>query len=88
MADIAERLRKAVDIWRDIHDRALLLKTANAMLEAADEINTLRDLIEVLIYNDPNERMPDSETVLDVWRKQARAALKNHSSLVSDSDHG
>jgi len=60
----------------DIVERLLLNENEPLLCrEAADEIERLRDLIEVLIYNDPNARMPDKETVLDVWRKEARTVL-------------
>jgi hypothetical protein len=74
-SDIAERLRDWVRCGTD--------DPTQLCAEAADELARLRkkndelgDLIEVLIYNDPNDRMPaDSGTVLDRWRKLASAAL-------------
>lgn len=40
-----------------------------------DTIGTLRALVKGLIDNDPNEDAADGITVLDVWRRNARAAL-------------
>ena len=35
----------------------------------------LRRLVEIMIEEDPNDMAADAVTVLDVWRKEARAAL-------------
>ena len=40
--------------------------------EAVQEIERLRDLVNCLIENDPNDYAADAATVLDVWRKDAR----------------
>lgn len=40
--------------------------------EAVQEVERLRDLVNCLIENDPNDYTADAVTVLDVWRKDAR----------------
>lgn len=40
--------------------------------EAVREVESLRDLVDCLIENDPNDSAADAVTVLDVWRKDAR----------------
>lgn len=43
--------------------------------EAVREVERLRDLVDCLIENDPNDGAADAVTVLDVWRKDARDLL-------------
>lgn len=44
--------------------------------EAADKIDELRDLVQTLLDEDPNEPIADNGmTVLDGWRERARRAL-------------
>ena len=46
--------------------------------EAVCEVETLRDLVECLIENDPNEAITDAgHTVLDKWRYDAQLALES-----------
>ena len=40
--------------------------------EAVREVERARDLIDVLIENDPNDYAADAVTVMEVWRKDAR----------------
>ena len=44
--------------------------------EAVQEIHRLRALVRCLVENDPNDYAADAVTVLDVWRKDARDALR------------
>ncbi len=54
------------DIWQ----------TAHSKLQAENE--RLRYLVQVLIDNDPNDCAADAVTVLDVWRKEAKATLQHN----------
>lgn len=46
--------------------------------EAVTEITRLTHLVQTLIDNDPDEPIADSgETVIDLWRHNARAALRS-----------
>jgi hypothetical protein len=49
------------------------LKGENARLRP--ESRKLRRLVRDLLENDPDDMAADAVTVLDVWRKEARAAL-------------
>lgn len=54
----------------------LLAEKFSALHQAqAARIATLKRLVEILIENDPDDMAADAVTVLDVWRKEARAAL-------------
>ncbi|MEK9754412.1 MAG: hypothetical protein VW338_14555 [Rhodospirillaceae bacterium] len=46
---------------------------ANKKLEA--RVARLEGLVRTMVDNDPDDMAADSVTVLDVWRKEARAAL-------------
>jgi hypothetical protein len=59
------------DIVRQLWD---LYATHPLVMESVDEIERLRELIHVMLENDPNDMAGDG-TVLDVWRKEARRAL-------------
>ncbi|CAB4155380.1 hypothetical protein UFOVP670_14 [uncultured Caudovirales phage] len=41
----------------------------------------LTRLVEILVENDPEDMAADAVTVLDVWRKEARALLARHARL-------
>jgi hypothetical protein len=56
--------------------RALTNMSSEAQLQAENE--RLRYLVQVLIDNDPNDDAADAVTVLDVWRKEAKAALQHN----------
>ena len=47
----------------------------NALGDRNDEIHRLRDLVQTLLDNDPDDMAADGVTVLMVWRIEARAAL-------------
>ena len=72
MTDIVKRLRKQK--WQVLDEMRGLIEDTTAY-EAADEIERLRDLIKVLLYNDPDDMAADAVTVLEVWRKEASEAL-------------
>ena len=89
--ELVERLREAEALnnkyaWerdkaREERDAAERRSEAHwrPRLEAAtDQISRLTKLVQVLIDNDPDEPIADSgETVLDLWRHNARAALRS-----------
>lgn len=50
-----------------------VLKAENAALK--ERVAELETLVECLIDNDPNDMAADGVTVLEVWRKDARATL-------------
>jgi cell division protein FtsB len=52
---------------------AVALQAENARLRP--ESRKLRRLVRDLLENDPDDMAADAVTVLDVWRKEARAAL-------------
>ena len=55
-------------------DRATLLRALDAM---AEENARLKTLIRAMIENEPHDAVSDGgHTVLDLWRHDARAALK------------
>lgn len=66
--NLPERLR-----WFHRNPQVML---AAPIVEAADEIDRLRDLIRTLVENDPQEPISDGgHVVLDLWRHEARQAL-------------
>jgi hypothetical protein len=91
MTDIIEEIRARHEAWDEMWqlyqamspktsvdpahtDRATLLRA----LDAATEKNArLAGLIRVLLENEPHDAVSDGgHTVLDLWRHDARAALK------------
>jgi predicted nucleic acid-binding Zn-ribbon protein len=73
-----ERMTYERDVWHD--------KSAMHQKQAAG-ISTLTHLVQTLIDNDPDEPIADSgETVLDLWRHDARLALSARSALQSEKD--
>lgn len=69
-------------------DAELDLIDARAELRAlAAENARLRELVCCLVENDPNECVADGgHTVLDVWRRDARAALTTPESAPGTGD--
>jgi hypothetical protein len=65
-------------LLRVCKDKTVLLKDAYAGNERRDaEIERLGALVQCLLDNDPNDDAADGGiTVLDVWRRDARAVLK------------
>lgn len=54
---------------------------------AADQISRLTQLVQVLIDNDPDEPIADSgETVIDLWRHNARAELARRALSEPDKE--
>ena len=49
--------------------------TANEISRLRAENRRLRELIRVLLENNPNDDAADGVSVLDVWRKEARRVL-------------
>jgi hypothetical protein len=74
-----EAARDEPETWTQSHawahlDRATLLRALDAMVE---ENARLAGLIRVLLENEPHDAVSDGgHTVLDLWRHDARAALK------------
>ena len=72
--DIVDKLRRYRPTYGWPEERSVIVEpTMNHV--AADEIERLRDLIKVLLYNDPDDIAADAVTVLEVWRKEASEAL-------------
>ena len=70
---LTKALEHANGCWMRAGKRA---ESAEARLaELAETEAKLRDLVQTLIDNDPNDMAADGVTVLDVWRNAALAAL-------------
>lgn len=68
--DIVEQLRITAHVMVGEQRNVALME------RAADEIKRLRDLVQTLIENDPDEPISDGgHVVLDLWRHEARQAL-------------
>jgi hypothetical protein len=90
-AEEIERLRRRINALEG-QRKGLVL--ANAMLRQRDDlpadrlpaakryhehIARLRGLVQVIMNNDPREKVADSgKTVLDAWREQARKEMEEH----------
>lgn len=75
-----ERLMAALDELNTEHAHALLadkmVRQAVARTgDLAKECGELRALVQAMINNNPDDMVADGVTVLDAWRKAARAAL-------------
>ena len=67
----ADTTRRIGESYADTHERRQRDRN-----EAAAEVERLRNLVQCLLDNDPNEAITDAgHTVLDKWRYDARQAL-------------
>ena len=68
MTEAADRIAEMEAALRNIEDEATALQA---------RVAKLKRLVEILMDSDPwDYRASDAVTVLDVWRKEARAALE------------
>jgi ABC-type transporter Mla subunit MlaD len=63
----ADRIAELEAALRNIEDEATALQA---------RVAKLKRLVEILMENDPDDMAADAVTVLDVWRKEASAALE------------
>ena len=58
-------------------DAALIVAAINALPELVARVRALESLVRAMIENEPDDLVSDGgHTVLDLWRHEARAALK------------
>jgi len=83
---LLQRVRDAGAVDGETHVVSLNIVEVAAIL---DERNRLRDLVQCLVDNDPDETISDAgHTVLEHWRHDARTALRNYDTSPTDPHHG
>jgi len=73
VGELIAELNEAVNKLNNLRTKHDDLEKENARLRP--ESRKLRRLVRDLLENDPDDMAADAVTVLDVWRKEARAAL-------------
>jgi hypothetical protein len=77
LAQTHDLVRFTLGMKQPEHD--LTAATIRSLAAEADKLQAenarLRRLVQILIEEDPNDMAADAVTVLDVWRKEALAAL-------------
>lgn len=72
----AERLAGICELWGMDNSAATIRSLAAERDALQARVAKLERLVQILIDEDPDDMAADAVTVLDVWRKEARAALE------------